>query len=216
MHFRQSPVAIAESAFDRLRATNVHPLWTSPCLGAQPDLAPIAEAENFIVEQETASTFGGISGIAFRETTGLCPNGRIKFVYQVEALKLRGIVRAEKGFQMRNQVVHWEVTGKDGVALQKFFGDLFDWEYDTHNQMNYGVVGDPAKGLSGGVGQTPDGSAGLAIFYVGVDDVSAYLEKTVSLGGKVFMPETEVMDGVVIGLFADPDGHMIGLAKDHE
>ncbi len=102
---------------------------------------------------------------------------------------------------MTNEVVHWEVTGKDGAALQKFFGDLFDWEYNTDNPMNYGVVGDPAEGLSGGIGQTPDGSAGMAIFYVGVDDVSAYLEKAVSLGGTVFMPETEVMDGVVVRLF---------------
>ena len=27
------------------------------------------------------------------------------------------------------------------------------------------------------------------------------------------MDETEVMEGTVIGLFADPEGHVVGLAK---
>ena len=121
---------------------------------------------------------------------------------------------AQKEELVKNEVVHCEVNGKDGPALQKFFGDLFNWEVNADNPMNYGMVGDPEKGLSGGVGQTPDGSS-MVTFYVGVDDISAYLDKAVSLGGKVFMPETEVMEGVVIGLFADPEGHIIGLAKDH-
>ena len=115
---------------------------------------------------------------------------------------------------MKNEVVHCEVNGKDGPALQKFFGDLFNWEVNADNPMNYGMVGDPEKGLSGGIGQTPDGSS-MVTFCVGVDDISAYLDKAVSLGGKVLMFETEVMEGVVIGLFADPEGRIIGLAKDH-
>jgi hypothetical protein len=86
---------------------------------------------------------------------------------------------------------------------------------NTDNPMNYGMVGDMEEGLTGGIGQTPDGSS-MVTSYVGVDDITAYLDKAVSLGGKVFMPETEVMDGVVIGLFADPEGHIIGLAKNRE
>ena len=41
---------------------------------------------------------------------------------------------------MANPVVHWEVNGKDGPALHKFFGDLFDWEVLTDNPMGYGLV----------------------------------------------------------------------------
>ncbi len=114
---------------------------------------------------------------------------------------------------MRNKVIHWEVAGKDGAALQGFFGNLFDWGFDTNNPMNYGIVSDP-DGVGGGIGQTPDGSAGHVTFYVAVDDVSAHLDKAVSLGGSVLMPETTVMEGLVIGFFADPEGHMVGLVKD--
>ena len=46
---------------------------------------------------------------------------------------------------MANSVVHFEVNGEDGPALQKFFGDLFDWEIATDNPMNYGVVSAPSE-----------------------------------------------------------------------
>jgi len=51
-------------------------------------------------------------------------------------------------------------------------------------------------------------------FYVGVDDVTASLEKAVSLGGSIVMPEMQVMEDVIIGIFTDPEGHVIGLVKN--
>ena len=41
---------------------------------------------------------------------------------------------------MGNPVVHFEVMGKDGEALKKFYGDLFGWTINSDNPMNYGVV----------------------------------------------------------------------------
>ncbi len=114
---------------------------------------------------------------------------------------------------MAPEVVHWEVTGKDGAALQKYYGDLFGWEFNTDNPMNYGSVGSPEDGLTGGIGSAADGSPGMATFYVGVEDVAGYLEKATSLGGSVIVPEMQVMDQVIIGLFADPEGHVVGLVK---
>ena len=115
---------------------------------------------------------------------------------------------------MKPELFHWEVVGKDRGSLQKFFGSLFGWKFEVDNEMNYGVVrtGDDDD-VSGGVGQSFDGSAGHVTVYIAVDDVSAYLKKAESLGGSIVMEETKVMDGVVVGLFADPEGHMIGLTK---
>ncbi len=118
---------------------------------------------------------------------------------------------------MANSVVHFEVNGTDGPALQKFFGDLFDWEIQTDNPMNYGVVSAPAEGpgIGGGImGMGPVEPPARVTFYVGVDDVTEYLEKAVSHGGSIVMPEMQVMEDVVIGLFADPEGHVIGLVKN--
>ncbi|HVS42954.1 MAG TPA: VOC family protein [Candidatus Dormibacteraeota bacterium] len=115
---------------------------------------------------------------------------------------------------MGNPVVHFEVIGKDGPALQKFFGDLFGWNVNTDNPMNYGIVdtGVPG-GIGGGIGSGPPEHAGHVTFYVGVDDPQAYLEKAEQLGGKAMMGPDEVAPGTVIALFSDPEGHVIGLVK---
>ena len=50
-------------------------------------------------------------------------------------------------------------------------------------------------------------------FYVEVPDVGAALEKAESLGGSRMMGPEEVMEGVEIGLFNDPEGHVVGVVK---
>ncbi len=118
---------------------------------------------------------------------------------------------------MANSVVHWEINGKDGPALQKFYGDLFDWEITADNPMNYGVVSAPSEGpgIGGGIMGMGDVEPPTRVtFYVGVDDVTASLEKAVSLGGSIVMPEMQVMEDVIIGIFTDPEGHVIGLVKN--
>ena len=123
---------------------------------------------------------------------------------------------------MANPVVHFEVLGKDGPRLQKFFGELFGWKINTDNPMNYGIVNpqdneSPGEGMShigGGVGQAPEGYDGHVTFYVGVDDVEAALAKAEELGGtRVFGPETMNEPPLTLGQFKDPEGNLIGLVK---
>ena len=110
---------------------------------------------------------------------------------------------------MASKIVHVEVTGKDGAALQKFYGGVFGWDLDTNNPGGYGMVrqGD----LTGGFGASQDGGAGLVTFYVSTDDAAATLRKVEELGGRVLMPLTEVAPETTIALFADPEGHVVGL-----
>jgi predicted enzyme related to lactoylglutathione lyase len=114
---------------------------------------------------------------------------------------------------MPNPVVHFEVMGKDVARLHQFYGDLFGWSIRSSADFdNYGMVEDQeGAGLSGGIGKAPQGD-GHVTFYVGVDDPQAYLDKAVSLGGKVVAPLMQTGD-VTFGLIADPEGHMIGVAK---
>jgi predicted enzyme related to lactoylglutathione lyase len=44
-----------------------------------------------------------------------------------------------------------------------------------------------------------------------VPDVEASLAQAESLGGTRMMGPEEVMEGLVIGLFTDPEGHTIGV-----
>jgi uncharacterized protein len=118
---------------------------------------------------------------------------------------------------MGQPVVHFEVIGKDGDKLRGYYGELFGWEFDTDNPMNYGVVprdGNTApdgSGIGGGIATGPDGYEGHVTFYVAVDDVEAALAKAESLGGERVMGPDTIMGRMVLGQFKDPEGHLIGL-----
>jgi predicted enzyme related to lactoylglutathione lyase len=121
---------------------------------------------------------------------------------------------------MGRPVVHFEVMAKDADAIRSFYTDLFDWKIDADNPLDYGMVsaddnapgGAGTSGIGGGIGQMPDGHDGYATFYVDVDDVEAALSKAEQLGGSRLMGPENVMEGLTIGLFTDPEGHVVGLA----
>jgi predicted enzyme related to lactoylglutathione lyase len=117
-------------------------------------------------------------------------------------------------------VVHFEVVGKDGGKLQTYYSELFGWEIDTDNPMNYGMVaregnlGDNGIGIGGGVGQGPPGYEGHVTFYVAVPDVEEALKKAESLGGQRVMGPENIMDMVTLGQFKDPEGNMVGVVQE--
>jgi uncharacterized protein len=124
---------------------------------------------------------------------------------------------------MGQPVVHFEIIGNDPAKLRSYYGDLFGWEFDTggpvaesvSQQGNYGftdpTAGSDAPGIPGGVG----GGASYrphVVFYVGVPDVGAALQKAESLGGKRIMGPEQARQGLVVGQFTDPEGNLIGVA----
>lgn len=110
---------------------------------------------------------------------------------------------------MADKIIHVEVVGKDGAALQRFYGDVFGWELDTNNPGGYGMLRQGE--LTGGIGATPDGASGHVTFYVSTSDPTATLRRVEELGGKVIMPLTEVAPDTNVALFTDPEGHVVGL-----
>ncbi len=120
---------------------------------------------------------------------------------------------------MGKPVVHFEVIGKDGHKLKSFYSELFGWEIDSNNPMNYGLVQREGNvnaegvGIGGGIGTGPEGYSGHVTFYVEVPDVEAALAQAQSLGGSRMMGPDKMLEDVEIGLFSDPEGHVIGLTK---
>jgi predicted enzyme related to lactoylglutathione lyase len=121
---------------------------------------------------------------------------------------------------MGQPVVHFEVIGKDAGKLQSYYSELFGWEVDSNNPMNYGLVpreGNTSAegvGIGGGIGGPgPDGYPGHVTFYVEVPDIEAALVKAESLGGTRVMGPEKIMDQVELGQFTDPEGHLVGLVK---
>jgi uncharacterized protein len=121
---------------------------------------------------------------------------------------------------MGQPVVHFEVIGKDGDKLRSYYSELFGWEIDANNPMNYGTVqrdgntNSDGAGIGGGVAGGPEGYQGHVTFYVEVEDPEAALAKAESLGGtRVFGPDQVPGTEVVLGQFTDPEGHLIGLTQ---
>jgi predicted enzyme related to lactoylglutathione lyase len=115
-------------------------------------------------------------------------------------------------------------SSEDPAKLRSYYSELFGWEFDANAPVaeavsqsgNYGFVSrnttSDGTGIPGGVG----GGLGYdshVIFYVGVPDVEAALQKAESLGGTRRMgPEKNPGANLVVGHFTDPEGHLIGLA----
>ena len=114
---------------------------------------------------------------------------------------------------MPNPVVHFEVLGKDAATLQSFYGEAFGWPMqDVMEGSYYMIQPEEGKGIAGGVGAAP-GSDGHVTFYVEVDDLPAALQKIEELGGSTVQAPMDVPGGPTIALFADPEGHVVGLVK---
>jgi predicted enzyme related to lactoylglutathione lyase len=120
---------------------------------------------------------------------------------------------------MGQPVVHFEITGQDGPKLHSYYAELFGWEIDANNPMNYGIVQREGNvnadgiGIGGGIAQGPQGYPGHVTVYVEVPNVEESLAKAESLGGTRMMGPEEVQERLVIGLFTDPEGHVIGVIQ---
>ncbi len=116
----------------------------------------------------------------------------------------------------RNPVVHFEVLGRDPATLREFYGGAFGWQLGPADEgpLEYSMVHQKeGGGIDGGIGKAPEGP-GHVTFYVGVDDLEAALKDIERLGGKTVQPPVQVPGGVAFALFADPEGHVVGLVKD--
>jgi predicted enzyme related to lactoylglutathione lyase len=126
-----------------------------------------------------------------------------------------------EGLTMGQPVVHFEIIGSDPAKLRSYYGELFDWAFqigdattETVSQPgNYGFVDGATTGggINGGVGGG-DGFEGRVVFYVGVSNVEAALERAERLGGKRKMGPEGTPGTLVVGQFTDPEGNLVGVA----
>ena len=121
---------------------------------------------------------------------------------------------------MGRPVVHFEVMGRDGAAMQRFYSELFGWRVDADNPIGYGMVPreenltPDGAGIGGGIGQASEGFDGYVTFYVAVPDVEQALQEAERLGGRRVMGPESPMPGVEIGMFLDPEQHPVGVVRD--
>jgi len=71
----------------------------------------------------------------------------------------------------------------------------------------------PGTGVNGGIGRSMDDGAGHATFYVEVANIAETLTVIEGRGGRKISGPDQVPNGPLIAMFADPEGHVIGLVQ---
>jgi predicted enzyme related to lactoylglutathione lyase len=126
---------------------------------------------------------------------------------------------------MGQPVVHFEVVGKDYDQLKSFYSEVAGWTYDEPPEATQegvppyalvpreGNTNPEGIGIGGGIGVGPEGYEGHVTFYIEVPDVGASLDQVEKLGGTRVMGPDSPVEGLTIGLFTDPEGHLVGLTQ---
>lgn len=114
---------------------------------------------------------------------------------------------------MAHPVIHAEIRSADPDATRAFFGELFGWTYSDGAFPGYTFVNTGIEGaLATAIGPLQGGTDAV-LFFVGVEDVEATLARAEQLGGKTIQAAQSV-PGVTFGVFADAQGHVIGVAAN--
>jgi predicted enzyme related to lactoylglutathione lyase len=115
---------------------------------------------------------------------------------------------------MAHPVIHTEIRSADPDATRSFFADLFGWKvgsegaFPGYTFMDTGAKGSPHVAISPRQSDEDE-----VLFFVAVEDVAAILDKALRLGGTIIQPAQQV-PGTSFGVFADAQGHRIGVAAN--
>jgi predicted enzyme related to lactoylglutathione lyase len=179
-----------------------------------------AEVKDLQAMLDKAEKLGGKVAMEIEQVPGvvtfaqfLDPHGnRIGMVQEDPTIE---VPPASKG---SNPPITWfEILGTSGGPLAEFYTQLFGWTVESYGQpgIDYSHVETRAgKGIEGGLGASPMGQPNVQV-YAEVDDLQAYLDRAVKLGGNAVMPPSDV-GTVSIALFSDPAGNVFGLYRNND
>jgi uncharacterized protein len=117
----------------------------------------------------------------------------------------------------------WPRTDID--KLKGFYTEVAGWSYDAAPAAGQegvppyamvpreGNTNPDGIGIGGGIGVGPEGYDGHVTFYIEVPDVGASLDQVEKLGGTRMMGPETMTEDLTIGLFNDPEGHLVGLVQ---
>jgi predicted enzyme related to lactoylglutathione lyase len=114
---------------------------------------------------------------------------------------------------MTHPIVHVEIRSEDPEATRKFFGDLFGWKVASEGAFpGYTFIDTGVEGLPYTAIGPRQSAVDEVLFFVGVQDVAATLQRAEELGGTIVQPVQNV-PGASSGVFADAHGHRVGVAS---
>jgi uncharacterized protein len=108
------------------------------------------------------------------------------------------------------KIVHIEIPAAKSADAGKFYGDLFGWDIQHDEAMNYTMF--DTGGVGGGFNDLGENvKVGDVLVYIGSDDIEADLKAITAKGGEVVMPKTEIPTIGWFAWFKDPTGNLLAL-----
>ena len=110
-------------------------------------------------------------------------------------------------------IVHFEIGCRNTEKAQKFYNALFGWKTELFGPTAMVDTQAGGTGIGGHINSLGHEPHNYITIYAQVDDLTAYLKKAESLGGKTIITSTEVPGAGHFAWFKDPDGNVVGLWK---
>jgi predicted enzyme related to lactoylglutathione lyase len=120
---------------------------------------------------------------------------------------------------MSGRIVHFEIPFDDESRARAFYSDLFGWDLQSFEGMDYTIVSTGPTGdqgptesgfINGGMAQrTKDFAAPTVV--VDVADIEATLAAVEAKGGTVVSGKSPVGEMGWAAYFRDPEGNVLGL-----
>jgi len=121
--------------------------------------------------------------------------------------------------------VHFEIHAEDPERVQRFYGELFGWTFQSWNGPTpYWMIdtGSEGPGINGGLikrmGPNPDAQEPTPVVgyvcTVDVDDVDGYVGKATGLGGVVALPKMAIPGIGWLAYCKDTESNVFGLMQN--
>jgi predicted enzyme related to lactoylglutathione lyase len=115
-----------------------------------------------------------------------------------------------------NQISHIEFPADDAARAQRFYGELFGWQFQTipgfedYFMFSTGSI----ERAGGAIGLRGQSTGDKLRIYVTVDSLDETLAKVEPLGGKVNTAKTEVPGQGWYAVITDSEGSELGLYEN--
>lgn len=114
---------------------------------------------------------------------------------------------------MPNPLCHFELMCTDVERGKKFYGGVFDWQFDDASMPGYTLIHAGAEPAGGMMAKPAEAPASAMHVYFMVEDVDETLAKVLELGGRVIVPRMEIPHVGLLAMVADPEGIVFGILK---
>ncbi len=113
------------------------------------------------------------------------------------------------------RISHFEIPVDDPKRAQRFYSDVFDWEFEKWDgPMDYWIAktGTETPGIDGGMAKRIPGQIGMANT-INVPSTEDFSKKIIEGGGQILIPKMAIQK---VGWFAqcmDTEGNMFGIIE---